>query len=205
MKSQTTRRRPRARATLVAVLITLMCSGAFAQAQDSGKGPSERGSDKTPAAAAAKPSKAEPIQGEVSLSQRFSIEGAEADPEKIATVGSRLELRLEVTHPAETVVALPQEQKTGRFELIEVIREPIKAGENPIKETITMVYAVYRPGRHKLLPFKLSVMDSEGRISTVETEALELRVHSLLADLKDVEMPGMKAPVSVLKEDWTLV
>lgn len=68
-----------------------------------------------------------------------------------------------------------------------------------------MTFAVYRPGRHRLEPFEISVMDPEGRISMLKTQPVDVRVESVLADVKEIEMPPLRPPVSVWHEDWTLV
>ena len=187
------------RAALVTLLVASLWSSAAA-AQDTTTPPAPKTTAIEAPPADTEP--AEPIQGELKLTQRFAITGGE---EARATVGTPMVLTLEVLHPAGTLVALPKEHPSGRFELLGVERDPDPPGADPITETIRMTFAVYRPGRHLLEPFEISVMDPEGRISVLKTDPVEVRVESVLADVKDVSMPALRAPVSVWHEDWTLV
>jgi hypothetical protein len=162
------------------------------------------------------------VQGEVSLAQTFSIVAQEAAPAAPAdpvaaaegagatgpTVGSLLRLTLSVTRPRDTTVALPEEQTTGRFELLQVEREPLDPNAPPgapVVEVIHMTFAVYRPGRHVLEPFELSILDADGGVSRVKTAPVEVKIDSVTANMKDPQMPALRAPVPVWIEDWTLV
>lgn len=148
-----------------------------------------------------------PIEGELSLAQTFRIDAApNASGEPVATVGTRLVLTLKIVHPANATVALPDRQKTGRFELLGVEREPVAPrGPDSVLETLRVILASYRPGRHTLAPLELTVLDAEGHMSKLSTEPVEVIIQSVMANDNEVAMPEVKPPLPVWHEDWTLV
>ncbi len=162
----------------------------------------------------AAPAVAPKVKGEVSLKQSFGamVDGKlqtigpnDKGPLK-ASVGTPLIIQLDIKRPLDTSLALPQEQKTGRFELLDVERVPVQVqpGDTSVTETVKMSFAVYRPGTHVLEPFDLKIMDAEGGISAVSTQAVKIRIVSVVANEKDPQMPAVRKPVSVWIEDWTL-
>lgn len=166
------------------------------------------GQDGTPPTPDNHPVVSPSIQGEVSLEQSFEVVGADNPAELQATVGSHLVLTLRVTRPWDTSVTLPSNQETGRFELIRVDREtPTDPGNAAasVTEVLKITYAVYRPGRHVLEPFSLSVLNAEGGVKKLETKPVEVRIKSVVANVKDPSMPGYRAPVTVWYENWVLV
>jgi hypothetical protein len=139
---------------------------------------------------------------DVSITQTFDT-GPEGS---VITVGDRLVMTLTIERPREATVRFPSEQPTGRFELLDVDRSVVPGTvEGRVVETITLRYAVFRPGRHKLSSFDLRVLDADGEVSKVSTTEVEVRVDSVLADIKDASMPTLRAPRTVWYEDWTLV
>jgi len=150
-----------------------------------------------------------PVTGEVKLSQRFEVEsGAEAAPvgEGLeATVGTHLVMTLSVTHPANTTVALPEQQPTGRFELLGVERVPGVVAGGSVTETLRLTYAIYRPGRHLLSAFELQVLDADGGISAVRTEPVSVTIRSVIANESDPQMKPPRPALPIWIEDWTLV
>ncbi len=139
---------------------------------------------------------------DVSIEQTFQA-GAEGS---VVTVGDPLVMTLKIERPREATVRFPSEQPTGRFELQNVDRVVVPTTvEGRVLETITLRYAVFRPGRHKLSSFDMRVLDADGEVSTVSTTEVEVRVDSVLADIKDASMPALRPPRTVWYEDWTLV
>ncbi len=142
-----------------------------------------------------------PVQGEVALQQTFT-----PDQPREATVGDVLTLTLQITHPGNTTVALPDALPTGRFELLRVDREPLppQRGPAPVTETLHLRAAVYRPGRHVLQPLQIRVLDARGGVSTLTTQPVEVVIRSVIANDEDPQMPPHRPPVSIEVEDWTL-
>jgi hypothetical protein len=198
-------------------LVALLSWASPALAQDNAAPPPPR------AAAAQDPVKPPQVKGEVTLKQSFEVvkapqaaqappvdpvAAAQGDDPQGPTVGSHLKLTLEVTRPGDTTIALPEDQETGRFELLAVQRQPPGPDQQrqaQITETIEMIFAVYRPGRHVLEPFTLSVLDADGGVTRVQTQPVEVKVDSVTANMKDPQMPALRDPVPVWIEDWTLV
>jgi hypothetical protein len=143
----------------------------------------------------------------VSLTQEFSAGGqlVGGRAAQSVTVGDPLVLILRIDRPRGSTVRLPSEQVTGRFKLQNVDRVVIE-GRSPgrVTETISLTYAVFRPGRHRLEGLALEVLDSEGQISGLATAPVEVRVDSILAEVKDAQMPALRPPRTVWYEDWTL-
>lgn len=186
--------------------------------------PAQAQAPPTAPAADQDPVQAPQVKGEVKLEQSFEVvkppqaqpadqpvdpvAAAEGGAGQGPTVGSHLRLTLQVTRPGDTTIALPEDQETGRFELLEVKRQPLSPDQQQqpqITETIEMIFAVYRPGRHVLEPFTLSVLDADGGVTRVKTQPVEVKIDSVTANMKDPQMPALRPPVSVWIEDWTLV
>lgn len=151
-----------------------------------------------------------PVTGEVKLSQRFEVESG-ADEARVGevlegTVGTHLVMTLSVTHPANTTVALPAQQPTGRFELLGVERVAgVVGGSGSMTETLRLTYAIYRPGRHLLSGFELQVLDADGGISVVRTEPVSVTIRSVIANEADPQMQPPRPALPIWIEDWTLV
>lgn len=192
----------------IVLLAVGLSAGTPALAQDAGNEP-DAGQAQAPSTQ--DPVVPPPIAGKVELTQHFAVESTPPPPEGSktheATVGTHLVLSLSVTHPAQTTVALPEQQPTGRFELLGVDRVPAIAapGAESVTETLRLTYAIYRPGRHRLDSFELKVLDAEGRISAVRTEPVEVTIRSVIANESDPQMQPPRPPVPIRIEDWMLV
>ncbi len=170
----------------------------------------EDGTATPPVDAAPKASpKAPPKPIDATLEQRFEVVKPKDAPDAKPTVGTPLQLHLTITHPSDTTVGFPTLDDYGRFELLE-IKKPNKpvgeAAKAPVwKETYTLVFASYRPGRHILPSVTVEILDAEGNIHQLKTKTVDVHVMSVDPNADKIEMPPLRAPVSVWHEDWTLV
>ncbi|QDG54109.1 hypothetical protein FIV42_26215 [Persicimonas caeni] len=132
------------------------------------------------------------------LTQRFEA------PEQ-ARVGQRLELQLDVEHPAGASVHLPDAFGNPRWELADTRRDTVKgdaAGAD--KTTLTLDFQIFRPGSTTLPSFPVTVMTSEGASTQLATEPIEAKVVSVLPADKTPDMKPHRAPVAVWTDDYTL-
>jgi hypothetical protein len=108
------------------------------------------------------------------------------------TVGDRITLRLEVTHPADSQVILPQVPKQwGPFEVVEQTMPEIV--ENDDGTTITgkdIVVTLFEPGRYQTPSLVVTHSRADGSQEELGTPVVQLTITSILTD--DTELRDLK-------------
>ena len=131
------------------------------------------------------------------LSQYFS-------PPKAPEVGDRLLLKLDVTHPLNTTVHLPEAFPNPRWELAN--REQLSMpGEDRITTSITLTFQIFRPGATTLPAFEVTVLQADGSLEKLETQPIQTQVFSVLPAGETPELTAARAPVAVWTDDYTLL
>lgn len=104
------------------------------------------------------------------------------------TVGDRITLRLEVTHPADSQVALPQvPEQWGPFEVVE--QSPPDSVENNDGTTTTgkdIVITLFEPGQYQTPPLVVTHSQANGSQEELGTPVVQLTITSVLTDDTDL-------------------
>lgn len=117
------------------------------------------------------------------------------------TVGDPVQLTLEVTHPADVQVIIPQlDQVWGNFEVREQSQAettPNDDGTNTTRQTLTVT--LFEPGTFETPALPLTISDSSGQVSEIIAAPVSLTVVPVLAEgdttLNDIRpQVGMDIP-----------
>lgn len=131
------------------------------------------------------------------LSQAFN-------PPEAPEVGERLVLKLDVTHPLNTTVHLPEAFPNPRWELTD--REQLSIpGEAHITTRVTLTFQIFRPGATTLPGFEVTVLQADGSLETLTTEPIQTQIFSVLPTGETPELTPARAPVAVWVDDYTLL
>lgn len=108
------------------------------------------------------------------------------------TVGDRVTLRLEVTHPADSQVTLPQvPEQWGPFEVVE--QTPPEAVENDNGTTTSgkdIVVTLFEPGEYQTPPLVVTHSMADGSQEELGAPVVQLTITSILTD--DTELRDLK-------------
>jgi hypothetical protein len=119
-------------------------------------------------------------------------------------VGDDLELTLDVEHPANATVTLPDEFGTARWELEDTKRSTTATQAEGEKTTLDLTFQIFRPGATTLPSFDVTVLDEQGRVVTLATEPVETKIISVLDAEEKAELLPPRPTVEVWVEDYTL-
>lgn len=112
----------------------------------------------------------------------------EAPQDQPLTVGDRVTLRLEVTHPVDSQVALPQvPEQWGPFEVVE--QSPPESVENNDGTTTTgkdIVVTLFEPGQYQTPPLVVTHNQANGTQEELGTPVVQLTITSVLTDDTDL-------------------
>ncbi|MGM0558497.1 MAG: BatD family protein, partial [Myxococcota bacterium] len=134
---------------------------------------------------------------EASLTQSFSA------PET-PRVGDDLELELEVEHPKNATVTLPDGFGTVRWELENTQRSTTATQSEAAKTSLDLTFQVFRAGSTTLPSFDVTVLDEQGRAVTLQTEPVEAKIISVLDAEEEAKLLPPRPTVAVWVEDYTL-
>lgn len=126
------------------------------------------------------------------------------EPGEKTRVGERLELRLDVEHPAGASVHLPDAFGNSRWELADTRRASKSLDRSTEQTTLTLDFQIFRPGSTALPSFPITVMTSEGNSTQLATKPIEAKVVSVLPADKTPELKPHRNPVAVWTDDYTL-
>lgn len=131
-----------------------------------------------------------------------SVEQSFGAPEA-AKVGQRLELQLQIEHPAGSSVHLPDSFGNPRWELVDTRR---KSTSDEAKETttLTLVFQIFRPGSTTLPSFPITVLSADGQALELHTEPVDAKIVSVLPADKTPDLKPPREPVAVWTDDYTL-
>ncbi|MCL4298912.1 MAG: hypothetical protein KJ077_24460 [Anaerolineae bacterium] len=108
------------------------------------------------------------------------------------TVGDRVTLRLEVTHPADSQVTLPEvPEQWGPFEVVE--QSPPETVENDNGTTTSgkdIVVTLFEPGEYQTPPLVVTHSMADGSQEELGTPVVQLTITSILTD--DTELRDLK-------------
>jgi hypothetical protein len=178
----------------VGICISILPADARAESPDPAGKPLAA-AEPAPAAAEAPSGDSAPV--ETSLEQTFAAPAA-------ASVGERLEMRLEIAHPVHTTVHLPETLPNPRWELSDTVRET-GVTEGRRRTSLTLVFQIFRPGATTLPSFELTLLGADGKLTTLKTEPVEAKIVSVLPPQKTPALKAARGPVAVWTDDYTLL
>lgn len=178
----------------IAIFVFLSCFGlhipsAWATTPDSGL---PDASTPPPDNAAAKSNK---LQVNAALAQQF-------DQPDAPKVGDRLTLTLDITHPPNTTVHLPEAFPNPRWELTNREHKSTP-GEDKISTTIELVFQIFRPGATTLPGFDVTILRTDGTFGKLKTQPVDAKILSVLPADKTPSLTAPRDPVAVWTDDYT--
>jgi hypothetical protein len=116
-------------------------------------------------------------------------------------VGEPLKLRLEIRHPRDTRVILPDGIDSTRWELISrhQFDQPGEQGQKTVAE---LTFAVYRPGPSTLPSFPLSILGYSDEPIVVHTEPVTVTIRSVLQGVDESSFHTARPSQSILVNDY---
>ena len=119
----------------------------------------------------------------------FFIKSPEDKP---ITVGDQITLRLEITHPLDSRVALPQvEQQWQAFEVIDqTAPEVVDNGDGTATTSKDIVVTLFQPGQYETPDLIITHRKPDGAIEELATPIIPIQVTSVLTE--DLELRDLK-------------
>ncbi len=110
------------------------------------------------------------------------------------TVGDQLVMRLEVYHPTDSRVSLPQvDRDWGNFRVVQQTSpEEVNNGDGTSTTSKEIVVTVFEPGFYKTLPLVVTHRRPDGEIEELAAPVIQLRVTSIISDPEDIELRDLK-------------
>lgn len=110
------------------------------------------------------------------------------------TVGDQLTLRLEIAHPAESRVSLPQvDREWGGFHVVEQSSpEAVEHGDGTATTFKNIVVTLFQPGLYKTPDLAVTHRRPDGQIEDLAAPVIMLRVTSVITDSEDIELRDLK-------------
>jgi hypothetical protein len=106
------------------------------------------------------------------------------DPEQPLTVGDRMTLRLEVTHPIESQVVLPEVKETwGDFEVVDQTEpETIDNNDGTATTGKDIVVTLFEPGEFQTPSLVVTHRKPDGSLEELGTPVIPLKITSVLTE-----------------------
>lgn len=114
------------------------------------------------------------------------------EPDKPLTVGDRITLRLEITHPRDSRVVLPQVDKQWQvFEVIDqTAPETVDNGDGTATTGKDIVVSVFQPGQFQTPALVVTHRKPDGSLEELAAPVIPIRVTSVLTE--DTELRDLK-------------
>jgi hypothetical protein len=143
------------------------------------------------------------------------VVAAEAPPADAPTVTARLDrsegkvgdvLTLSVTAvgPRATPVNLPASLDLNPLTVLEQSQEEKDLGDGRMSRSFTLKVAAYETGALTVPPVEVTYIGKDGKVLTVKTAALPLKITSLIANEPEPALKELAPPVVVMEQDLTL-
>ena len=115
------------------------------------------------------------------------------DPNRTFTIGDQITLRLEIHHPSDSRVVLPQvEQQWQAFTVIDqTAPETVDHGDGTATTSRNIVVALFEPGEYQTPPIIVTHRKPDGSIEELATPVIQIGIGSVLnegdSDLRDLK------------------
>ncbi|MDM8530298.1 hypothetical protein QUF63_03940 [Anaerolineales bacterium HSG25] len=129
----------------------------------------------------------------------FYIESQTQNLDQSRTVGDQLTLRLEVVHPDQSRVSLPQVgREWGRFHVIEQSApETVDNGDGSAKTGKDIIVTLFEPGFYKTPDLVITHRRPDGVIEDYASPVIQLRVTSVITDEDEAELKELKGQANL--------
>lgn len=137
-------------------------------------------------------------------SAEFFIKSPE--PDKPFTVGDQIPLRLEITHPVDSQVTLPElEEEWGDFEVIgQTATETIINDDGTATTGKDIIVTLFIPGQYQTPPLVLTHRQQDGTTEELATPVIPIQITSVLTE--DLELRDLKPQVDLpLPPVWPML
>jgi hypothetical protein len=133
-------------------------------------------------------------QAPLDANAEFFIKAPKDQP---LTVGDRVTLRLEVTHPLDSRVVLPQvPEQWGQFEVVEQTDpEIIDNNDGTATTGKDIVVRLFEPGQYQTPSLVLTHRQADGGLEELGTPVIQLTITSVLTE--DTELRDLKPPAEL--------
>jgi hypothetical protein len=132
---------------------------------------------------------------------------ARADKSQVH-VGDIIQLTVVSVGPRETPVNLPRSLELGAFSELDEQNRKIEEkdlGDGKMRREFTVFVAGYEPGEVEIPPLEVTYLGKRGELLTTRTEAIPIKIASLIANEPEPALKDNAPPVRVLERDLLLV
>jgi hypothetical protein len=132
---------------------------------------------------------------------------ARADKSEVH-VGDVIQLTVVSVGPRETSVNLPRSLELGPFAELDEQNRKIDEkdlGDGKMRREFTVFVAAYEPGELTLPSLEVTYLGKRGELLTTRTEAIPIKIVSLIANEPEPGLKDNAPPVRVLERDLLLV
>jgi len=143
-----------------------------------------------------------PVVDELPASERPPLT-MQVHPEGGVATGEVATLTITVLGNEGDEITLP-EQSFAPFELTHAEHREERAPGGKTRIALELSLLALEPGDHTVGPLRLRVLTRAGRLGSVSTEPVSVRVRSLLGNEPNAQPKPPTQPVAVMQEDYTL-
>ena len=138
-----------------------------------------------------------PLDAEV----EFYIEGGQ--PNQTYTVGDQIKFRLEIRHPADSRVVLPQvEEQWGSFTVVDqTAPQTVDQADGTAITSRDFVVAIFQPGDYQTPPLVVTHRKPDGSIEELATPIIPVTIVTVLT-AEDIELRDLKPQVDLPLPVW---
>lgn len=118
-------------------------------------------------------------------------------------VGQPLQLEVVVEHSPDTLVVMPHALKNTRWNLLESNQSEVVT-EGAITTTLSLNFAIFRPGQARLPSFALRVLAPDGTQKELHTEKVTVLARSAIEPGETPPFAPPRDPVAIWTTDYTV-
>lgn len=127
----------------------------------------------------------------------------EVDPTEELMTGDVVHITIRVRALVDDDISVPSQQEFAPFDLLDT-QDSVEAGDTHATHEFVLDLLALEPGEHELDPIRIRVLTPDGVIGEVETDAILIRVGSVLGNEPNAEPRPPTEPVQLLEDDPTL-
>ncbi len=122
-------------------------------------------------------------------------------------VGDVFSLSVTSVGPRSIPTNLPTQLDLGPFEVVggDPELEEVDLGDGRVRRTFSLKVAAFEPGELQVPPIPVTYIGAGGHVLSLQTSPVAVKIGSLLANEPDPRLKDPAPPVTVYKEDLTLV
>lgn len=139
-----------------------------------------------------------PVTAQNPLDAEVDFYIADAEPGQGFTVGDQITLRLEISHPADSRVVLPQvETQWGPFTVVDqTAPQTVDRGDGTAVTSRDFVVTLFQPGDYQTPPLVVTHRQPDGSVEELATPVIPITLVSILTE-GDTELRDLKPQIDL--------